>query len=203
MGKEALVVKRDVLFKDCHFSGFLSADKFDFIQIIIGNYFYSGRGNDLENDDSLQQIIPYVWIINLKEKKVFAYRRAEGVNYTEKRLQNKWSCGLGGHVESVDSGNPLVSGMMRELREEVKMNSYPEPKVVGYLNLDYGVHAVHFGIVAVAETSENVQKGDDEMAHGQFYSVLELEQIFSNPENEIEEWTKASWPFIKEYLSKL
>lgn len=201
MGKEALVVKRDVLFKDNHFSGFLSADKFDFIPIIMNNYFYSGRGDDLENDLSLQQIIPYVWIINPKEKKVFAYKRAEGANYREKRLQNKWSCGLGGHIESIDSGNPLISGMMRELREEVKMTNYPEPKVVGYLNLDHGVHAVHFGVVAIAETSEDVQKGDDEMVYGQFYSASELEQIFSNPENEIEEWTKASWPFVKELLT--
>jgi len=202
MIKEALVVKRAVLFKNNHFTGFVSADKYNFISSIMQNYFYHERGERLENDSSLQQIIPYVWIINPLDKKVFAYKRADGKNYAEKRLCNKWSCGLGGHIEKKDASDPIVAGMMRELNEEVKMSEYPRPRIVGYLNLDYGVHAVHFGIVAVAETTGDVQKGDNEMVHGQLYSISELEQIFSNPENEIEEWTKASWPFVKELLSK-
>jgi len=203
MVKEALVVKSDVLFKDKNFLGFLPFDDHDFVSPILANHFYHERGDKLENDTSLQQIIPYVWIINPREKKVFAYRRASGNTYNEQRLRDKWSCGLGGHIEKEDSEDPIIQGMMRELREEVKMQHYPSPKIVGYLNLGHDVHAVHFGVVALAETDGDVSKGDEEMAHGQFYTMEELEQIFSNPNNDIEEWTKESWPFVKSYLDGL
>ena len=78
MGKEALIVKRDILFKEKQFQGFSKKEEYDFIPIILGNFEYYLRGDDLENNINLQQIIPYVWIVNLNEKKVFAYKRASG-----------------------------------------------------------------------------------------------------------------------------
>ena len=203
MGKEALVVDRSVLFAEGDFLGFMPADQRDFSSTILENHKYHKRGDDLENDDSLQQVIPYVWIVNPVEKTVFAYRRAPDENYTEERLRDKWSCGLGGHVDREDSGNPIQSAMMRELREEVKIDEYPDPRVVGYLNLNHDVHAVHFGVVAIAETTLPVEKGDDEMAEGRFFSIRELEQLFANPDTDVEEWTTKSWPFVKNYLEGL
>ncbi len=205
MGKEALVVDRDVLFRDREFQGFLSVHENDFISVILKNYKYHPRGDELEGNDGLQQIIPYVWIVNPKTKQVFAYRRASGKeNYKETRLMNKISCGLGGHIDREDSGNPIETAMMRELMEEVRIVEYPTPKIVGYLNDDSNsVGKVHFAIVAIAETTHPVEKGDNEMAHGQFYSVNELEDIFANPQNEVESWTRISWPFVKGYLMNL
>ena len=203
MVKEALVVKREILFKDKEFQGFVSSEGNDFIQIILDNYFYHERGDVLEYDESLQQIIPYVWIINPKAKKILAYKRSSGKNYKEKRLMDKWSCGIGGHIEKEDSQNPIINAMMRELKEEVKMLEYPTPKIIGYLNDDSdSVGKVHFGVVALAETSENVQKGDDEMAECEFMSISDMDNLFLNPNVEIESWTKLSWPFVKEYLEK-
>ena len=208
MGKEALIVKRDILFKEKQFQGFSKKEEYDFIPIILGNFEYYLRGNDLENNINLQQIIPYVWIINLNEKKVFAYKRASGKqNYSEERLMNKISCGVGGHVDKEDlisKGGVIIKAMMRELMEEVKMKKYPKPKIIGFLNDDAdSVGRVHFGIVAIAETKEVVSKRDSEMAHGQFYSVDELEKLFADPANEVENWTKMSWPFVKDYLKSI
>ncbi len=201
MGKEALVVKRDILFKDKDFQGFLSSGESDFIKIILDNYFYHPRGDELEFNKELQQIIPYVWIINKNTNRVLAYKRSSGKNYSEKRLMDKWSCGIGGHIEREDSQNPVMDAMMRELKEEVKMHSYPTPKIIGYLNDDSdSVGSVHFGIVALAETTHPVEKGDDEMSELHFLSVQEFDSLFSNPEVEIENWTKLSWPHVKEYL---
>ncbi len=202
--REALVVKRDVLFKERHFQGFLPAHEYNFVDIIFNNYEYHPRGEALEENDLLQQIIPYVWIVNPLEKKVFAYRRAANESYSEKRLRNKWSCGLGGHIERHDNGNPIESAMMRELMEEVKMAVYPRPKIVGYLKDDRGdVEKVHFGVVAIAETLEPVEKGDDEMAEGLFVTIAEIEELFADKENEVEAWTRLSWPFVKSYLLSL
>ena len=199
--REALVVQRNVLFSDKYFQGFLQSHEHDFISVILREHGYHERGDVLEDNDTLQQIIPYVWIVNPVKKEVFAYRRAANEAYREKRLRNKWSCGLGGHIEREDGGNPIEAAMMRELMEEVHMSLYPQPHIIGYLNDDSDdVGRVHFGVVAIAETTERVKKGDDEMAECRFYSVQELEALFAHPENEIEAWTRLSWPWVREYL---
>ncbi len=203
MGKEALVVERSILFKDKSFEGVLPIKEFDYFPIILGNYQYRARGDALEHDASLKQIIPYVWILNTQTKQLFAYRRANNPNYTETRLRNKWSCGLGGHIEHIDDADPIHQGMMRELREEVKMRRYPKPEIVGYLNVDSGdVEKVHFGILAIAKTTEDVLKGDDEMAEGRLMSLDEIERMMGDPSNDIENWTRVSWPYIRELLTK-
>ncbi|MBI5803835.1 NUDIX domain-containing protein [Candidatus Pacearchaeota archaeon] len=201
MSKEALVVDRKKLFKDGDFHGFLPSTERNLIGLILKSHYYHARGNELENNQELQQIIPYVWIINPKEKKVLAYRRSSTQSYNEKRLRNKWSCGVGGHIDKEDSSDPITNAMMRELKEEVLMSVYPKPKIIGYLNDDKDdVGKVHFGVVALAETEEKVEKGSDEMAECRFLSIKEIESLFSNPANEIESWTTLSWPFVKNYL---
>ncbi len=205
MGKEALIVERNILFKEKYFQGFLPINEYDFISLILENVRYFSRGDELENNEGLQQIIPYVWIVNPKEKKVFAYKRASGKrNYRETRLMNKISCGVGGHIDKEDSDNPIESAMIRELKEEVIMKKYPNPKIIGFLNDDSDeVGKVHFGIIAIAETKSNVRKGDNEMSEGKFYSVEELERIFNDNKINVEAWTRISWPFVKKYLKSL
>lgn len=206
MVKEALVVKRDTLFAGKYFEGFLPLNEHNFIPLILSNHFYHPRGDELENNESLQQIIPYVWIVNLETKQVFAYQRSAGKNYSEKRLQNKISCGIGGHIENQTEGkvaDPITHAMMRELKEEVSISEYPTPKIVGYINDDSdSVGRVHFGVVAIAETTLPVQKGDEEMKSGKFYTLDELEKTFKDPQNEVERWTTLSWPIIKAHLLK-
>jgi predicted NUDIX family phosphoesterase len=204
MSKEALVIERNILFKDETFQGFLPQTQRNLIPTILSNFKFHPRGEELETNKELQQIIPYVWILNPKTKQVFAYRRAPNENYTEKRLRNKWSCGVGGHIDKEDSEDPIANAMMRELQEEIKIAEYPTPKIVGYLNDDKdSVGLVHFGVVAIAETPHNAEKGDEEMAEGRMFSIPELEALFANPENDIEAWTQLSWPFVKSYLESL
>ncbi|MEK6915104.1 MAG: hypothetical protein AABW89_01005 [Nanoarchaeota archaeon] len=38
---------------------------------------------------------------------------------------------------------------------------------------------------------------------GHLYTLGELERMFNNNNNEVETWTRISWQFIKDYLSKL
>ena len=212
MGDEILVVKREVLFKDSYFSGFVTKEQMNFIPTILGKNEFQVRTPELEKNPEYQQIISYLWIINPKSKQVFAYKRAnKKEHYNEGRLMNKVSCGVGGHIDKADAGWEVIEKvMMRELKEEVKMDVYPTPKVVGFINDDGDdVGKVHFGIVAIVETTDKVEKGDDEMVSGQFqstghlYTLGELERMFNDPKNEVETWTRISWPFIKDYLSKL
>ena len=71
-----------------------------------------------------------------------------------------------------------------------------------YLHRREFLFCSHFGVVAVGETTHDVKPAED-MAHGQFYSIEEVEKIFADSVNDVEKWTIASWPFIKDYLSKL
>ncbi len=204
MGDEILVVKRNVLFKEGDFEGFISTNEFNFMEIILGNIDYKVRTKDLENDRTWQQPIPYVWLLNPETKQVFLYRRSTTGN--EGRLYNKFSGGVGGHIDKKElvegNGDPLTQAMMRELQEETTIKEYPKPKIVGYLNYNSGVEDVHFGVVAIGETTHEVKPAQD-MAHGQFYSIEEVEKIFADSSSDVEKWTRASWPFIKDYLSRL
>jgi len=207
MPREILVIKRDTLFRDNYFQGFKPLSETDYLSTILTNHEYQERNDSLESNPDFQQPIPYVWIVNPQTRQVFAFKRAANKNYTETRLRNKWSCGVGGHIDKDtehQSQNPIQDAMMRELKEEVQIAFYPTPKIIGFINDDDNdVGKVHFGIVALAETTHPVEKGDEEMSHGQFYSIQELENIFSNPENDVENWTKISWPFVKSYVSSI
>lgn len=196
--KEALVVPREILFSEKNFDGFLTTAEHDFTEKILENFEYRERSEHLENDASLKQIIPYVWIVNSNSKKIFLYKRStEG---DEGRLHNKYSGGVGGHIEREDSENPIIDAMIRELKEEITMENYPSPEFVGFLNDDSdSVGKVHFGVVAIAETEENVEAAMH-MEHGKFYTIEEAEKLLSNPENSLENWSKLSWPFVKNYL---
>lgn len=213
MAKDALVVKRNVLFKDGEFQGFSPINERDLISIILGNHYYHPRGDELENNHSLQQIIPYVWVVNSKSGKVLLYKRVvnsskkEG-EYVETRYLDNYSGGVGGHIDmDTEEGtdNPVERAMMRELREEIEMNVYPKPQIIGYLNDDSdSLGKVHLGVVAVALSEENAKiRGKEGLGEGVYYSSGEVDSLFENPKNKIENWTKMSWPFVKEYLNSL
>lgn len=206
MAREILVVRTENLFKNDSFQGFVSAEKADFMSRILSNFEYRERTEELEKNSSFKQPIPYIWLINPNTGKIFAYKRSGNKAYKETRLYYKWSCGIGGHVDKDTdefSENPIEEAMIREMCEEIRMIDYPTPRIIGYLNDDSNdVGKVHFGILAIAETDENVEKGNEELEIGRFYSIEELEKIFSDEENEVEEWTRISWPFVKDYLLK-
>ena len=88
----------------------------------------------------------------------------------------------------------------REVREEAVMKKYPEQlEIIGYVNLEHDIHAVHFGVVLVGHTEEEIAPADG-MKTGKWYALEELDAAFSNPSVDVEEWTKQSWPAIKAHL---
>lgn len=207
MSREILVVKKNVLFPKGVFQGFLPFGYFDFSSIIQKNFEYMERNDALENNSEVIQIIPYIWLINPKTKKVFIYQRSAGSGqYSEKRHINKFSGGVGGHIDKdteENSKDPVMDAMIRELKEELVIKEYPNPTFFGYVKDRSSMFdAVHLGIVGKAETLLQVQPADG-MKSGNFYSADEVDKLFSDPNSEVESWTKISWPFIKDYLASL
>lgn len=206
MSRDILVVRREKLFsKIKQFQGFLKFDEdTNFKDEIMEHFEYLERNELLEKNPDYKQIIPYVWLINPNNKKVFLYKRSSSGN--ESRLYEKYSGGVGGHIDKdteEKSGDPINEAMLRELKEEVEMKEYPSPKIIGFINDETGdVEKVHFGVIAVGKTDENVKPAED-MESGKFYSIDEVNSLFSDKEINFENWTKISWPFIKEYIESL
>ncbi|RMD66089.1 NUDIX domain-containing protein [Candidatus Pacearchaeota archaeon] len=201
-----LVVPREKLFKEKHFTGFCQSSEFNFLECIEKNGEFAERNEELENNRELLQIIPYVWIVDKGKGRVFVYRRAsKESNYQEKRLFGKWSGGVGGHIEVRDgeNSNAFYAGMRREIEEEVSIKNYKQPIIIGYLNTENetgSVYKVHFGVVGVLETSEEIQRNNEELAQTMFLTPSEVDKLFENERENVEVWSLVSWPHVRKII---
>ena len=137
--KEIMVIKRNTLLSSFSFYGFSEQNKIDFTSIINHNHEWLMR-EAAENNCSYKQPICYAVIYNSTINKIFVYQRSKKTpNYYEKRLQGKYSCGIGGHIERSDlsESNPIITSLTREIKEEIGIEvEYDTIKVIGYINND-------------------------------------------------------------------
>ncbi len=198
-----MVIKRNNLFRGDDFQGFKGAEGINFQERILNNYNYVKRG-EAENCEELKQPIGYSVLVN-REGGVFAYQRAKNNdNYTEKRLQGKWSWGVGGHIDKQDDEgkNPIKASTMRELREEVNVDGkIKKMGVLGYINDDSdSVGRVHFGILYMVKINGSVEANDNEITNEGLRSVSELKQIIDDESEDVEEWSKIALELLEEIL---
>ncbi len=199
MGK-IMVVRRDALFGNDYFEGFRHRDEADYEKRIIENFQYMER-EEAEKNEEYKQPIAYAVIIDPVSKKIFAYQRSSE-HYDEKRLHGKWSCGVGGHIEKIDikNGNPIIESMIRELKEEIEIRGNIKPQLLGYINDESSnVNKVHFGLLFVIETAENIKPKSPEIKTGGFITLDELEKLCSY--NDVEQWSRISLNPIRNYIA--
>jgi len=200
-----MVVERNYLFGDDYFEGFRHANEVNFEERILSNFRYMKRSR-AEEDPAYKQPIAYCIITNPTLKQVFAYQRArEDVKYPEKRLQGKWSWGVGGHIERIDGSikerNPIITSMLREIEEEIEIGRIINTHVLGYINNEDKVGRVHFGILYVVETNSSIVKPkSQELDNGGLRTISELEEMCTSKEFVVEEWSKISLNPIKKYF---
>lgn len=208
MKKPVMVVKRDLLLGQDHFDGFRAAGDLDYSSRVSNHFEFMERGL-AEEDADYKQPIGYVMLVNPQLKQVFVYQRAKkDKDYTEKRLQGKYSWGVGGHIDEDDSyeasKDPIHTSLMREIEEEIGLEKshINNIKVLGYIN-DEGdaVGKVHFGILYLAETDVQNIEPKGEMMSGKFMSIEEMESILSQPEVNVESWSKIAFDPIKKLFS--
>jgi len=205
--KHIMVVERRILLEDSPFEGFRPQNEVDYESKILKHFKYMERSL-AEKDPNYKQPISYAMIVNPKLKQIFAYQRStEDSNYAEKRLQGKWSWGVGGHIEKFDTknGNPLRTSMLRELDEEVYINGCIKPKLLGYINDDSNdVGKVHFGVLYIIETdAKSIRPKDSEIDNGKLRPISELEKICTSPQFSVEEWSRISLEPLKQYLQQV
>jgi predicted NUDIX family phosphoesterase len=198
------VVKRYDLF-DLHFPhGFITGrepsngwSRDDLLRRIRERGFFIERRR-AEEDSTFKQIIPYCVVRH--EDHVLLLRRLK--TQGEKRLHNKLSIGVGGHINPVDGeGDLLELGCERELAEEVAIEGAGRKRVVGFINDDAtAVGSVHFGVVyRVDLAAPSVQVRERAMMEGALQPIAEIQRLAASG-SEFETWSDLVLNRIREVL---
>jgi predicted NUDIX family phosphoesterase len=102
----------------------------------------------MERDASFKQVIPYLVLRDGPRYFLMRRTRAGG----DERLHDRWSIGVGGHLNPGDGG--LDGGLRREWSEEVEADFVPSFRLLGLLNDDSTeVGRVHLGAVYEADAA--------------------------------------------------
>jgi predicted NUDIX family phosphoesterase len=156
------------------------------LKIIVQDGLFLTRSK-LEEDTSFKQIIPYAIISN--KESFYLFKRTSG--QTEKRLHNKFSLGVGGHMNPDDSMESkeqyLLAELKRELYEEVRLLNgclIEDIEFIGFINDDtISVGRVHVGLlynihvsnkeVYINETDKMTADWIDKPGLAEYYEVME------------------------------
>ena len=165
-----------------HFQGF--SDKLDtYLPALLesSDLSYRPRG-EMEQDPSFKQLIPYMVFRYSDQQgvaRLFQYTRGGGQG--EKRLHAKRSVGIGGHISTDYAEAGAIAdvyrvGMLRELEEEVALDTAYTEHCVGLINDDETpVGQVHLGVVHLFDVSEPlVQPRETEILNAGFLPIDEI-----------------------------
>lgn len=202
--RKIMVIDRSTLFSDGYFQGYSPAEEIDYESIIQENYFYDLR-DKVETMPQYKQPIAYAVIVHKPTLEIFTYQRAsKDRHYKEKRLQGKWSWGIGGHIDKIDveKEDPIRASLVRELSEEIHITTYDTPQILGYINDDLTeVGQVHFGLLYLIFTADRkIRPRDGEISWGGFMPISQLQEICENEEASVESWSEIALIPLREHL---
>lgn len=171
--EQVLVVRRDDMFPDGAWHGFVSENLDRHQRVIRERHFFKPRA-EVENDPSFQQIIPYV-VFRHGDRYFLTHRLRAS---SEKRLRKQYSLGVGGHINpgDLEGGDPILDGLKREWSEEVIYEGRFEARMLGLLNEDSSpVSKVHLGVVFLVDgdTPQIMIRETDKLA-GELMTLEEM-----------------------------
>lgn len=171
--EQVLCVKRDEIFPDGAWHGFVSQDLERHQAVIRERHFFKPR-SEVEDDPSFQQIIPYV-VFRHGDHYFLTHRLRAS---SEKRLRKQYSLGVGGHINPGDlqAGDPILDGLKREWQEEVIYDGRFEARLIGLLNDDSSpVSKVHLGVVFVVDgDTPNISIRETDKLAGELLTLDEM-----------------------------
>ncbi|MFO1541255.1 MAG: NUDIX domain-containing protein [Chloroflexota bacterium] len=145
---------------------------------------------EAEEDPSWKQLIPYVLVRDRGAFFLMRRTRAGG----DARLHERWSLGVGGHVNPGDVG--LDGALRREWTEELDAPWDPAPRLIGLLNDESDpVGRVHLGIVYAVEVGGRpVAVRESEKLSGAFVAPLGVLRVYDR----LETWSSLLYDFLTE-----
>lgn len=157
----------------------------DFINSIECNHEFIERGI-AETDCNYKQIVSYCLISSGDD--LFITQRT--IKQTEKRLHNRYSFGVGGHINFTDTknSNVVVTGMLRELFEEVDIQCAYIYDFLGIINDNSSeVNSVHTGVCFLVKLDNKMcSVKETEKMRGFWINKSEISQYM----DELEGWSK-------------
>ncbi len=154
------------------------------------------RRSELEEDPSFKQIISYAIISN--KESFYLFKRTSG--QAEKRLHNKFSLGVGGHMnpdDSIESKEQYLNDeLKRELYEEVKFLNgclIEDIEFIGFINDDtIPVGRVHIGLLYnIHVSNKEVYVNETDKMTADWIDRSDLAAFYDG----METWSKIAFDF--------
>jgi predicted NUDIX family phosphoesterase len=130
----------------------LVSEDLERLQAVIRERSFFMPRRDVEEDPTYLQIISFV--VFRHRDRYFLTRRLRAS--TERRLRQRYSLGIGGHLNQGDTqgGDVIDGGMRREWEEEVRYRGEFQARLLGVLNDGSApVSRVHLGLVFLVDGS--------------------------------------------------
>jgi predicted NUDIX family phosphoesterase len=165
------------------------------LKSIVQNGLFRKR-SELEEDPSFKQVIPYAIISNNESFCLFKRTSKQ----TEKRLHNKFSLGVGGHMNPGNSKESndqyLINELKRELFEEVKLLNgclIEDIEFIGFINDDtISVGRVHIGLLYnIHVSNKNVVINETDRMTADWIDKSDLAEFYEG----METWTKIIFDY--------
>ena len=178
MAENVLVVRKELLqeyVSDNEKNRLIKRRKLQILNAILENHTFMPR-NVAENDYNFKQVIPYV-ILRYGKSYLLLKRTSK---QTESRLHDKYSLGIGGHINPLVTASPagdiVLHGLFKELNEEVLIKKPGKLEFLGVINDESSsVSRVHLGLVYIIELLSSEYKIlESEKMSGQWASADEL-----------------------------
>jgi predicted NUDIX family phosphoesterase len=147
----------------------------------------------MEADPTWKQVIPYPILRDGPRWFLMRRTRAGG----DERLHDRYSIGVGGHVNPVDGGldGDLTQALEREWTEELDVDFVPAFRFVGLLNDDTTpVGQVHLGLVYEGDAGGRpVAIRETDKLSGGFVETAEVAALADR----LETWSRLAFEFIE------
>lgn len=185
--EKILCIKAEKLFEKGRWNGVRTKELSYYKKLIIENQEFTIR-DKLETDPTYKQVIARV--ILRHDEKYFLHKQ---VARSEDRLNGLKPLPLGGHIEEFDNegdGDLIETGLLRELDEEVELNSrIIDRNFLGLIYLEDGnpVNEVHVGLVYIFDIDgEDVHVKEEGLEDVGFVSLGYLKEH----EEELTYWSR-------------
>jgi predicted NUDIX family phosphoesterase len=182
-----LGVPRDLVMPGGSWRGVMYGDVQPYLDLVAELGEFRAR-DQVERDWSFKQVIPY--LVLRDRGQIFLMRRTSAGS--DARLHERWSIGIGGHVNPEDAG--VEGGLQREWSEEIVADFTPAFRVIGLLNDDTDpVGQVHLGIVCIADAQgREVAIRESHKLEGGFVAPPQVLRVYDR----LETWSSLVYDFL-------
>src|SRR3989344_6510988 len=196
--EKVMVVLRSEVFSSGTWHGLKTENLNKYLKIISTKHRFLPRSR-VEEDARWQQIIPYLIFENAN--KIFLMRRK--ANHTDSRLADKYSIGIGGHInksdlkstKSMKGTRGIMDWARREFEEEIDYRGKYKTEFLGLINDDSNdVGKVHLGLVIKIVGGKDKISVRDEHKFGEMIAIGDAGKYY----NHMETWSRIVYDFLRE-----